>query len=106
MSGQPNPAEFNFSDCFESLKRAEAAHKESLVVAHEAKKGAKDAHAIASKAYTACQKLESNSLEALQTITKAVMLSTKNQKNISRLAKANLQLDSRIKKVERNQVLG
>ena len=56
MSGEPPQGpvlqHFDLTACFESLQRAENAHKQSLVVATAAKAEAKDATAIAAKGPT------------------------------------------------------
>ena len=97
---------FNFTACFESLQRAENAHKQSLVVATTAKVEAKDATAIAAKAYDSCKKQAAAIFDATEIATKTEKVAFKNRKNISRLAKSNLSFDLRLKSVERKQVLG
>ena len=75
MSGEqhqgPVLAQFDFAACFESLQRAENAHKQSLVVANAAKAESKDATAIASKAYDSCKNLEASIHDATEVATNA-----------------------------------
>ena len=108
MSDQQGPVleNFDFAACFESLQRAENAHKQSLVVAAQAKAEAKDATAIASKAYDSCTNLDVAVHEATEVATKAENVAIKNRRNISRLAKSHLVFYLRLKNVERKQVLG
>ena len=108
MSDHQGPVleKFDFAACFESLQRAENAHKQSLIVAAQAKASAKDATAIASKAYDSCNKLDVAVHEATEVATKAETVAIKNRMNISRLAKSHLVLNVRLKNLERKQVLG
>ena len=103
--GKAHP-QYDFAECFETLKRAEQAHKKSISIAQGAKKVAREAQVVATKAYSAIQAVESTALGAQEASSRAENLAKRNQKNVLKLARHNLIFDSRLKHVERKEVLG